>query len=123
MKNAKLIIDGKEIEIKISEEDLEKLAIYQYMNYVKLMEYIKHKKPDYMTHTEYANYIADNCEFVEEAEAKALATLQERAEYAKELLTKQDILMCKQYVSEIRQRIYESQSFIKKLIFKYIHNL
>ena len=118
----KKVMENKEL-YSDNEEALEKLAIYQYMNYVKLMEYIKHKKPDYMTHTEYANYIADNCEFVEEAEAKALATLQERAEYAKELLTKQDILMCKQYVSEIRQRIYESQSFIKKLIFKYIHNL
>ena len=102
---------------------IEKSAIYEYMYYLKLMNYIKIHKPEYMTHKEFAEYVVNNTELVEENEASEFADMQEKAEYAKELLTTETIDKCRQYSALIRSRIYEQKNFVQKLIFKYIHNL
>ena len=109
----------------IREKDsfIEKTAIYEYMYYLKLLNHMKLIKPDYMTHKEFAEYIAKNSEIVNENEANAFADMQEKAEYAKDLLTVEEVNQCRQYSALIRSRIYEQKNFVQKLIFKYIHNL
>lgn len=106
-----------------NEQNLGKLAVYYYNIYLRLMKHIKIFRQDYMTNTEFAEYVEQTCEFVEKEEAKAIATIQEKAEYAPTLLTKEEVNNCKQYVENIRDRIYLNKNFIQKLIFKYIYNL
>jgi acyl-coenzyme A synthetase/AMP-(fatty) acid ligase len=74
-------------------------------------------------HKEFAEYVANNSELVNENEATAFANMQEKAEYAKDLLTKEEVNQCREYSAVIRNRIYEQKNFVQKLIFKYIHNL
>lgn len=105
------------------ETELDKLAIFEYMIFIKLMHHIKLDKKDYMTNMEYAEFVAKSCDYVEIDEAIELAKMQEKAEYAKELLTIEEISKCRQYVDTIRERIYEPKNFIQKILFKYILNL
>ena len=93
------------------------------MYYLKLLKHIKINKSDYMTHKEFAEVVANTTELVEKTEADALADMQEKAEYAKNLLSEDEINQCIHYNANIRNRIYEQKNFVQKLIFRYIYNL
>ncbi len=106
-----------------SENELDRLAIFEYMIFIRLMRHIKLDKPDYMTNLEYAEHIAKSCECVEYDEAIEISKMQEKAEFAKDLLTMEEIVKCRQIIDAIRDRIYEQKNYFQKFIFKYILNL
>ena len=102
---------------------IEKRAICEYMRYLKLLNHIKIDKNDYMTHKEFAEYVAEHCELISENEACGFAKMQEKAEYAKDLLTNEEVNQCCQYNDILRDKIYEKKNFVQKFIFKFIYNL